>query len=259
MRAAPAVLGVLGAGLMMALAWRCILAHLQTQVSRKSAFSIYGLSQISKYVPGNVFQFLGRQALGAAKGIPDAALAKSCLWELGTVFTAGAVFVPLILPLCTIRIAPVIAAAIFATLLVGCFCVIRRLLGQAIASAFLWHEAALATLGSVFAACTVFLLPPAIHCDAVMLVTLIAAYVAAWMAGLVTPGAPAGLGVRETVLLLLLQKLLPESRLLPAILVTRLVNVAGDCLFYLIPAVATLKRWPQDRRQATSLGSPGAE
>lgn len=62
----PALLAVLGAGLMMALAWRCLLGHLQVHLSRRTAFSVYGLSQISKYIPGNVFQFWGRQALGAA-------------------------------------------------------------------------------------------------------------------------------------------------------------------------------------------------
>jgi uncharacterized membrane protein YbhN (UPF0104 family) len=65
------------------------------------------------------------------------------------------------------------------------------------------------------------------------------AYVVAWLAGLVTPGAPAGVGVREMVLIFLLGHAIPETELLPAVVVSRLVTVAGDVLFF--AAAALLK------------------
>jgi uncharacterized membrane protein YbhN (UPF0104 family) len=59
------------------------------------------------------------------------------------------------------------------------------------------------------------------------------AFVIAWLAGLVTPVAPAGIGVREFVLLFLLKGLVLESDLLVTVLLSRVVTVAGDVLFFL--------------------------
>jgi hypothetical protein len=63
--------------------------------------------------------------------------------------------------------------------------------------------------------------------------TVIGAYVVAWLAGLVTPGAPAGVGVREMLLLLFLKGLVSEIDLLLVVLLGRLVSVVGDLLFFL--------------------------
>ena len=54
----------------------------------------------------------------------------------------------------------------------------------------------------------------------------------AWLIGLVTPGAPAGLGAREAALVLLLAGLAPESTILVAAVIGRLVSTLGDLLFF---------------------------
>ena len=63
------------------------------------------------------------------------------------------------------------------------------------------------------------------------------AYVVAWLIGLVTPGAPAGVGVREAVLFFLLRPLLGQADLLEIILIGRLVTAAGDLAFFLSASV----------------------
>jgi len=45
------------------------------------------------------------------------------------------------------------------------------------------------------------------------------------------PGAPAGVGVRELVLLFLLKNVVAEAELLLAVVLGRLVTVMGDLLF----------------------------
>ena len=57
------------------------------------------------------------------------------------------------------------------------------------------------------------------------------AFMLDWLAGLLAPGAPAGLGVREMVLFSLLKGLVAEADLLLTIVPSRLVTVAGDMLF----------------------------
>jgi uncharacterized membrane protein YbhN (UPF0104 family) len=67
----------------------------------------------------------------------------------------------------------------------------------------------------------------------IMLVPLCGAYVVAWLAGLVTPGAPAGIGVREIVLLLLLGSSVAEADLLLVVVLGRIVTMVGDILYFI--------------------------
>jgi len=49
---------------------------------------------------------------------------------------------------------------------------------------------------------------------------------------LLTPGAPAGLGVREAILLVLLSDHVGDAKILLAAIVGRAITVLGDLLFY---------------------------
>jgi hypothetical protein len=87
------------ANVLLAQAWWHLLVFFNMEVERKWAVKAYGLSQLAKYVPGNIFHLAGRQALGMAAGLPAGALAKSTLWELGLIAVAGALFGVLATPL----------------------------------------------------------------------------------------------------------------------------------------------------------------
>ena len=63
--------------------------------------------------------------------------------------------------------------------------------------------------------------------------SVIGSFVAAWLVGLLTPGAPAGIGVREVFLLAALGHLVAESELLWLTSLARLVTMFGDLVFYL--------------------------
>lgn len=62
---------------------------------------------------------------------------------------------------------------------------------------------------------------------------LTAAFTLAWLLGFLTPGAPAGLGVREGVLALLLASAVSDQRLLALILAMRMATLVGDGLCFL--------------------------
>lgn len=77
--------------------------------------------------------------------------------------------------------------------------------------------------------------------------TWLAGFCLAWTAGLVVPGAPGGLGVFETVLLVRLSHQIPEPSLLAVALTYRLVVTLGDLL---AAALADLdgrlaRHWPR--------------
>jgi uncharacterized membrane protein YbhN (UPF0104 family) len=55
-----------------------------------------------------------------------------------------------------------------------------------------------------------------------------------WIAGTLTPGAPAGLGTREFVMSKLLSDAYPEAKVLNMVLTLRVVSILGDMAVFFI-------------------------
>ena len=228
-----------GANLLMAVAWKRLLAFLGISTTRRWAIWAYGISQLAKYVPGNVFQFAGRQAIGMAAGIAGQPLLKSTLYELAMVAVAGALFAVLISPLLWNAVPVWAALACFGCLLVGVEWGLKRYLSSHLAAVWLLHALFLTISGMVFWA-VLWMVSPAHHLPASATI-ICGAYVLAWLSGLVTPGAPAGVGVREAVLLFLLSKLIAPGDLVLAVVIGRMVTVVGDFMFFLFINVFLIK------------------
>lgn len=219
------------ANVLLALAWRRLLALFDVPVGRAWAIGVYGASQLAKYVPGNVFQFAGRQALGMAQGIAGRPLAKSTLWELGLIAVAGAAFSLLALPLAWPSVRQPVAGLAFVCVAVLVAYVLRRSLSVHAAAAWCLHLVFLAASGAVFVAVLVLVISP--YQALPPLPAVAGAYVAAWLTGLVVPGAPAGVGVREAVLMFALGPSMAPGDLLLVILIGRMITVLGDLIYFL--------------------------
>ena len=87
------------ANLLLSISWWNLLQHLGVNAKPIILIRIYGLSQIAKYLPGNIFHLAGRQALGLAENIPGLIMLKSSFFELGLIAIAGSLFGWLLLPL----------------------------------------------------------------------------------------------------------------------------------------------------------------
>ena len=229
------------ANILLALAWRSLLVYFGSITSRLWAVKIYGLTQLAKYIPSNIMHLASRQVMGQSAGISGWTLAKASVWELGTISISGTFFAILVLP----QFLPILTASIsvaaftISTLLM--VVVLKRYVTPAIAQAFAWYVLFLTTSGMVFVGVLVVLMDKgAIEFSSVLI--FCGAFVVAWLVGLVTPGAPAGVGVRELVLLVLLKGLVLESDLLLAILLSRLVTVVGDVLFFLFASFLSYRK-----------------
>ena len=218
------------ANLLLALAWRAVLRWLGVATMREWAVWAYATSQLAKYVPGNVFQFAGRQALGAAAGLPNWPLAKSAGLELALLSLAGLLFAPLVLPGLVPGVGVALSVTVFVIGVAGAILLARLVGGPTMALAFAGYSAFLAISGAIFLLTLQLAGHGALAGSTAPLVT--GAYVLAWLAGLVTPGAPAGLGVREAVLLFFLSGLEESGIVLAAVVMGRAITVIGDVLFY---------------------------
>lgn len=218
--------------MMLALAWKDILLQLGASVLNRWAIKTYGISQLARYVPGNMFHFIGRQAMGMAGGVSGWILAKSSVWELVTIAVSGTLFSLLALPLIFPSLPMFLSLMLFAFVVLALSVAIRQIVSHAIGRAFSWHIVFLALSGSVFTGMIVFLFKESLKVG-FPFSTCAGAYVLAWLIGLITPGAPAGLGIREIVLLFLLKNTIAEADLLIAIVIGRLITVLGDTGFFL--------------------------
>ena len=215
---------------MLAVAWRDLLEHCGARSSVRWAVHVFGVTQLAKYIPGNFFHLASRQTVGMSDGHEAMPLLKSALWEFGAIMTSAAVFGLWLGPLLFHGVSYASGASLFAVVLVIVSVAARRYLSSFVMRAVLWYVGFLLLSGLIFYATLQLLV------DETNLVQVLpgicSAYIIAWLAGAITPGAPAGIGIREAVMFALLQPLLAGSELLVAIVLNRAITAGGDTVFY---------------------------
>lgn len=256
--------------LLQALAWWQLLKRSAGRAAIGTSTGIFALTQLGKYLPGNVMHFVFRYALTRAGGAPGpATLSASGLepWillcaALGLLAALGGADWPdqfgwpgwlaWLLP----------AAALL--MLAGVLPWLRRRLPG--------HGLSLLSLLPAFALQAGFLIGSA-GLFAVLLGLLddgagaplqvvLAASVLAWLAGFVTPGSPGGLGVREVVLSVTLSGWVEPAAAVSAAAAFRVLTVAGDLLVFAGGSAWWQTRGRREllsyRRYLDEAGPPGA-
>jgi hypothetical protein len=253
------------AGLLLGAAWRELLGPAARAVPGRSHQAVYARTQIAKYLPGNLFHFAGRQLLGRRLGHGQAALAFASLAEAASLSAlAGLLALPLVWGRLDLSGGwALVLAALAAS---GCaLWLVRSARGRALGVKLrlTWPACELATLGLgwpqllraaslhagffVVSGMLLWLLAlAAAGGDARALdpLTAIGALALAWLAGFVTPGASAGIGVREAVLILILTGSLGAEASTLVALAFRLVTTGGDALLFALGAALPLPADP---------------
>jgi glycosyltransferase 2 family protein len=233
----------------VSLAWQNFLVSLgEPSAKFLVCQNIYSRSVIAKYVPVGILEYAGRHVLAGEHGLSQGSVASANLWEilsqvfaacifiLGSLFLSGSMlqFIPpsllftiliifliiflgvnkfiKVVPLAAKRfnlypvkfrfvIVPMILYAIFFFVLSGILVVIISNVTQ-------W-----------------------LNINEVVYIFSVSTF--AWLLGYVTPGAPAGLGIREATLLLGLSDMVGEPNAVLIIGVFRMITVSGDLLYFI--------------------------
>jgi glycosyltransferase 2 family protein len=249
------------AGFLLAEAWRHLLGPGTAMAQPRHYHAIYGRTQIAKYLPGNCFHFLGRQLLGRRLGHAHGSLVLASLAEsMLLLAVAGAIALPLIGPELArawgpspVWLALTMLAGVVVVVVIVCHSGSQctramsstvdaiRPLAPRVLRAGLLHLAFFAVGGLVLWAVAAAGGPPGER--AIDLVTAVSVLAMAWWAGFVVPGAAAGIGVREAVLVLVLEPHLGAESALLVALTLRVITILGDLLFFalsfLTPVPAT--------------------
>lgn len=218
-------------------AYRQLLVYFGIEIKLRKVIKIYGTSQLAKYVPGNIFHLASRQVLAAANNLSNKSVAKASALELGMLAICASTF--------SILIAPAYFPFFFSTLALFLFVIICGLLiaGTAIflsislAKAIGFYLLFFLVSGSIFSSVLV-LVAPEVSLQSDLFTIAIGGFVVAWLIGFLTPGAPAGVGIRELILVLILGERLAESDVIISVVITRAINVLGDVFMYFIAIAA---------------------
>jgi uncharacterized membrane protein YbhN (UPF0104 family) len=228
------------ANTLIGLSWKSILSDFGGVISTRRAQLIFSQANLGKYVPGNVLHMLGRQVLAMREGVPALASAKSLTIETVLLALTSACFAVVVW-----LASRYVGFGSGSALLVACLSaggvamVLHRFGMTGSAYALLGHFAYHLTGGVVFA--FLFFLLQASSAVEADFWLLVMAYVASWGLGLLTPGAPAGLGVREAALIALLQQGVSDhTTLAAAVVVSRCMSVVADLSYFCTLRICSL-------------------
>jgi glycosyltransferase 2 family protein len=234
----------------VSLAWKNFLVSLNEDmagfiVSQK----IYSRSVIAKYVPVGILEYAGRHVLAGEHGLSQGAIATANLWEVLCQVFVACVLVLVSLSLSgnmpqLISIKFLFAVIIVLLLIFLGFNIIIKSIPRLV------NQINIAPLKFRFFIVPIFFYVCFFIILAAVLMTVIlnvdqmlnmhevtyifAISTFAWLLGYITPGAPAGLGVREATLLLGINEIVSEPNAIVIIGIFRLITVSGDLLYFAI-------------------------
>lgn len=258
--------GLLAAMLLSALAyvplsvgWLLLLSVRITPASLRGSMAIVLLSQAARYLPGNVGHLIGkalltRNWLSMSLVRITALLTVELLLCMLAALLAGAFGIPYLLR--ALPLPPWIVANWEWALGTGCVVLIGALLAPPVRSAMArfqfpsFDRCAIAlaaySINVLLGGAAVWALATQIYPGNELTLGLaILAYALAWLAGFVTPGAPAGLGVREFVFVIILGPAMGESPALILAGLLRLAAILGDIIAFSMGAWLRAHGYPE--------------
>lgn len=270
-----------GSNFVLAFAWKKILQFAAgKKISAIDATHAYIRSAIVKYLPGNVMQYAGRNLLGGQLGLKQMDIAVSSVFEivcllvtsffitvLFSVDQLSYLFRNLVMERVEQVKRPVWIAGILilAILLLGSVWLFKKKretlqpYKRFFTRDFLFlllrmipiYAAVLLTAGFVLTITLKYVLGCSVGSR--VFVTL-AYFVIAWLLGFITPGAPGGIGVRETALLFLLGPFWGVELTALAALLQRLFSILGDVLAFVLQVIVEKVRGYSPDGQVASMG-----
>lgn len=220
---------------------RCVRVLGRVNTPRGTTYASFVLTQVGKYVPGNVVHFVGRHLWLMQTGIAHRALYLAFVLET-FILVAASVAVGMIATwafppelqglIYVIRMVAPAASSLIVVSVIGLLVVAaaRIDVGKTISQALVGFGSAVLFFlvqGMVF-----FCICSEVSSGADL--SAVGVAVVAWTAGFVVPGAPGGIGIREFIIFVLLGPTMPQAELLIAITLFRIITTAGDVSCYLV-------------------------
>lgn len=215
---------------------------------------VFCKSNIMKYIPGNVFQYVGRNEIAVQFDFSHRVILTTTLLDIiANIFgvtivsltcyargikigidsirvkiTPSLIFLPAVVFLFFLFLVYWKRKIILEKILIFCTLAnIRRYL-----FCIVYYMFFAVYTGIIYLLVLTQILDMSIANDKIYIV--IGAYLLSWLLGFIMPGAPGGIGIRETVITVLLAAYLPSDSVLLAIVIYRIVSIAGDFFAFIM-------------------------
>lgn len=254
--------------------WREIITDLGSPMSVAAAWRIFFMGNLSKYIPGSVWPVLVQAELGADRGIPRSRSALSVLISYTVMTCSGVVVAAITLPFAAagsvaqyfwiLFLIPVGIAILSPPVLNRLLRLVLRaarqpVLGQGVsyrglARTMAWAMGAWAVNGLM-----IYVLMRQLAGDGQgTLLVSVGAYSLSWAVGFLAVFAPAGLGVREAVMIATLHAQTTTAIAITVALVQRALSVVADAATGGIAVGLVGRRQLRQMRNASQDVAPAA-
>ena len=233
----------------LAWAWQKLLNWFGEKAGFTQCNAIYGRTQIAKYIPGNLFHLPSRHFAGNQAGFKHSSLAGAAIYEIiGLVVASGTIALIGILindlDFGKSIILPVTIILVFILLLFGSQSIIIYFkLGQKIGFP---ARSILDGIKHLLPIWLIYILFFSVVSGIIWFISgistgswinipfqfIFSAYAISWLAGFITPGAPAGIGVREATMIVLLRSFIGEPASILIAIIARIIVTIGDMEYY---------------------------
>jgi len=256
------------------LSWRAMMSASGFRVRLAAASSIFFVGQLGKYIPGGVWSIAAQAELGRAHGLQRTGSAVAALASmLVSMVTAAVVGIVAVL---------LASSTGFATfwwliplIVVGLVCLTPPVLGRLISVAFRIlrrpaQDTTLTWTGTVMSLVWSLVMWLAYGVQATLVLRVfgadsptlfpvaVGAYAVAWLVGFVVVIAPAGIGPREGILVLLLGSVAGGSAPLALAVISRVFMTIGDVVLAGVGALLAARHRRKTAAAALGGGAPGA-
>ena len=210
--------------------WHSLCKVYMHRPSLYANYIFYSKTQIYKYLPGNVFHYASRQIEAKGIGFPQSRVAVLSTYELFLLVILSIIICDLVL----FKSNVFWITSIFLTL-----CAIKLLYDKKLNIERLKYGIISMTCYSVYLVLSglifslvVFYIEPSIAGFG-NLATFVGIYAYAWVIGVLTPGSPSGVGVREALMLISFEHYFEFDVPVSALVSSRIITISGDLLFFL--------------------------
>jgi uncharacterized membrane protein YbhN (UPF0104 family) len=232
--------------------WKTFISILtRRKIPFNNATWIYNKSNLMKYIPGNIFQYVGRNELAIRLDLSQVDVSFATICDVIMIVAANFLLSVLmyvqgvskwfskygITSFYFVFIVLAIIFIVFIILFIKRKQYVKNYLKKL--SVFVERQSLVKLIGCflfyLFLALVISLLFTFVLQNIVgtslkpeVIPIVIGTYSLSWIAGFIVPGAPGGIGIREAVITLLLAGIIPVSDALLAALIFRFVNIIGD-------------------------------
>lgn len=221
------------------MSWPLTVRQLGTRMSFRDGLRIGLLAQIGKYLPGNVAHYAGRGILAKQIGISFTTTGISTAIELGSAVSAVMMVAAIAVafdprPIAWLPVIPSSGLLFAATLGVAMAVTWAWLFRKGVRPIFVAGPTLCLAVSFTLSGLSIYALSHALGHLGIPLPMAVGIFAIAWGVGFVVPGAPAGLGVREAILLALLGPVVGPGPAIAIALFHRLVTAAVDAVAALV-------------------------